>query len=393
MCNILASPSVFKVTTKDKDHVRTEGKEMKKKVIIGIVAGVVVVNIAFFGLVGRYLSKSKAAATSVKEHNTFYEINGKEVDAVLNSSSVRSGASQSYAADYEYGYEDVEYNEAPKNAGSGTQGTPSTSNDVNVDPEKGRLLIRTVSMSAETKDIMSVKNDIEAQVKAAGGYIENSSMQGTGKNRDLRVVYYTIRVPADKLDDLITKVGNSCTILSSGENTSDVTLEYVDTKSRLESLRVEYDQLMKLLEQATDLDNIIVLQSRLTEVRYQIESAESRIRVLENQVQYATLNLSITEVLEETVVEEPHIVTYGERVADQFKDMWEGTVEFFQDFLLGLIAAIPFLVFMGIVGAVVILIVFSARKKRRKREAKALEEAKAEEAKKEALTETNKDQE
>ena len=51
MCNILASPSVFKVTTKDKDHVRTEGKEMKKKVIIGIVAGVVVVNIAFFGLV------------------------------------------------------------------------------------------------------------------------------------------------------------------------------------------------------------------------------------------------------------------------------------------------------------------------------------------------------
>ena len=366
---------------------------MKKKVIIGIVAGVVVVNIAFFGLVGRYLSKSKAAATSVKEHNTFYEINGKEVDAVLNSSSVRSGASQSYAADYEYGYEDVEYNEAPKNAGSGTQGTPSTSNDVNVDPEKGRLLIRTVSMSAETKDIMSVKNDIEAQVKAAGGYIENSSMQGTGKNRDLRVVYYTIRVPADKLDDLITKVGNSCTILSSGENTSDVTLEYVDTKSRLESLRVEYDQLMKLLEQATDLDNIIVLQSRLTEVRYQIESAESRIRVLENQVQYATLNLSITEVLEETVVEEPHIVTYGERVADQLKDMWEGTVEFFQDFLLGLIAAIPFLVFMGIVGAVVILIVFSARKKRRKREAKALEEAKAEAAKKEALTETNKDQE
>ena len=150
---------------------------------------------------------------------------------------------------------------------------------------------------------------------------------------------------------------------------------------------------MKLLEQATDLDNIIVLQSRLTEVRYQIESAESRIRVLENQVQYATLNLSITEVLEETVVEEPHIVTYGERVADQFKDMWEGTVEFFQDFLLGLIAAIPFLVFMGIVGAVVILIVFSARKRRRKRAAKALEEAKAEEAKKEALTETNKDQE
>jgi AcrR family transcriptional regulator len=157
------------------------------------------------------------------------------------------------------------------------------------------------------------------------------------------------------------------------------------------------DQLLKLLEQATDLDNIIILQSRLTDVRYQIESAESRIRVLENQVEYGTLNLSITEVLEDTVIEEPHIVTYGERVMDQFNDMWEGTVEFFQDFLLGLIAAIPFLVFMGIVAAVIIIIVFSVRKKRRKREAKALEEAKAEAAKREALKEkkeeSKKDQE
>ena len=102
-------------------------------------------------------------------------------------------------------------------------------------------------------------------------------------------------------------------------------------------------------------------------------------------------------MLEDTVIEEPHIVTYGERVMDQFNDMWEGTVEFFQDFLLGLIAAIPFLVFMGIVAAVIIIIVFSVRKKRMKREAKALEEAKAEAAKREALKdkkeESKKDQE
>ena len=395
----MARPSVFKVTTKDIKAVLMEDKEMKKKVIIGIVAGAVVLSIAFFGLLGSYLNRSKAAATDVKEHALKIDSVSGEVDAVLGvngaaqSQSFRSGAT----ADYEYGYDEDKNESAPEAAGSGVSGAPSTSNTVNVDPEKGRLLIRTVSMSAETKDIMSVKNDIEAQVRTAGGYIENSSMSGTGKNRDLRIMYYTIRVPADKLDELITKVGNSCTILSSSENTSDVTLEYVDTKSRMESLRVEYDQLLKLLEQATDLDNIIILQSRLTDVRYQIESAESRIRVLENQVEYGTLNLSITEVLEDTVIEEPHIVTYGERVMDQFNDMWEGTVEFFQDFLLGLIAAIPFLVFMGIVAAVIIIIVFSVRKKRRKREAKALEEAKAEAAKREALKEkkeeSKKDQE
>ena len=108
--------------------------------------------------------------------------------------------------------------------------------------------------------------------------------------------------------------------------------------------------------------------------------------MLENQVQYATLNLQITEVLEETQIEEPHVVTYGERVGEQFKDMWEGTVEFFQNFLLGLIAAIPFLVFMGIVAVIVIVIVFSVRRKKMKREAKALAEAKAEAARRAALS-------
>ena len=365
---------------------------MKKKAIIGIVAGAVVLNIVGFGLFGKAISSAKSASAPVRAHNdTIAAENYAEVDAVMGATSSSKSAQsyKSYTADYDYGYTaDAEYvNEAPQDPGSGTNQAPSTENGVNLDPEKGRLLIRTVSMSAETKDIMSVKNDLEAQVKAAGGYIENSSMSGTGKNRDLRVVYYTIRVPAEKLDEIIAKVGNSCTVLSSSENTSDVTLEYVDTKSRVESLRVEYEQLLKLLEQATDLNNIIILQNRLTEVRYQIESAESRIRVLENQVEYATLNLSVTEVLEDTVIEEPHIVTYGERVADQFKDMWEGTVEFFQDLLLGLIAAIPFLVFMGITGAIVLIIVFSVRKKRRKREAAALAEAKAEAARRAALNE------
>jgi flagellar biosynthesis component FlhA len=143
---------------------------------------------------------------------------------------------------------------------------------------------------------------------------------------------------------------------------------------------------MQLLSQAQDLDTIIILQNRLTEVRYDIESSESRIRVLENQVQYATLTLTLMEVLEEKEVEEAHVVTYGEKVMNQFKDMWENTVEFFQDLLLGIIAVIPGIIFIGIITAVVLIIVFTARKKRRKaRAAKALAEKKAaEEAEKKA---------
>ena len=361
-----------------------EDIHMKKGAVIGIIAGVVAVNFLGFGMLGAYLSKAKAASAEVREHNGKVELVNDQINTALNTKnySVKSvSAAGDTMADYDYGYDEAEFaGEAPAVPGAG----PSVSNEVNVDPAKGRLLIRTVSMSTETKTIDKVKADVESQIRELGGYIENSSMSGTGKNRDLRTIYYTIRIPADKLDSLISTVGNSCTVLSSSENTSDVTLEYVDTKARVESLRVEYDQLIKLLADAKDLDNILILQNRLTEVRYQIESAESRIRVLENQVQYATLNLQISEVLEETEIEEPHVITYGERVGEQFKDMWEGTVEFFQNFLLGLIAAIPFLVFMGIVAVIIIVIVFAVRKKKMKREAAALAEAKVEAARRAA---------
>ena len=336
---------------------------MKKRIICSILAGVLAVSM-FAGCSSHSKGSSNSGARVASD-----------AEGAMPAAEHNAAVAGEVYADYEYGFDEAVEFDAMGASGAGSGGV--IVNDVTVDPAQGRLLIRTVSMTAETKDIISVKNDVESQVKALGGYVENSSMSGTGNNKDLRTIYYTVRVPADKLNTLVSTVGNSCTIISSNENSTDVTLEYVDTKSRVESLRVEYNQLLKLLEQAEDLDTIIVLQSRLTEVRYQIESAESRIRVLENQVLYATLNLTVKEVLEETEVVEPHIVTYNERVNDQFEETWENTVEFFQDLLLWLISCIPGFIFLAVVAIVVLIIVFSARKKRRARIAKARAEQEA----------------
>ena len=330
--------------------------KMKKRIIALVIAGILAVS-----AVTGCASGNKAASTSDREY-----VNGAPAEANTNGVQMfsKSDLTGDYALmdDYEEFYDE----------GSVSARAPEPGGDINVDPSKGRLLIRTVSITAETTKYSEVASGLESRVKECGGYIEYSSMNGTGNNRDLRTGTYTVRVPADRLDEIISSVGSACTVISSNENTSDVTLEYVDTKARIDSLRVEYDQLMTMLSKAEDLDTIIVLQNRLTDVRYQIESAESRVRVLENQVQYATLSLTLREVLEEKEVEEAHVVTYGEKVRDQFKDMWENTVEFFENLLLGIIAVIPGIIFLAVVAAVVLIIIFTARKKRRARKAKAL---------------------
>ena len=333
---------------------------MKKRIIAAAVAGILAVSMAA-GCAAKENATSEPARAYTED--VVYKTSYAEGAAMGESSR---GFTNSLTADAaEYDFEEY-YDEGDMVR------APEPSDGVNIDSTKGRLLIRTVSITAETTKYAEVAANVESQVKAFGGYIEYSSMHGTGNNKDLRTGTYTVRVPADKLDALIASVGSSCTVTASNEGTSDVTLEYVDTKARIESLRVEYDQLLQLLSQAEDLDTIIVLQNRLTDVRYQIESAESRVRVLENQVQYATLTLTLREVLEEQEVEEAHVVTYGERVMEQFEDMWENTVEFFQDLLLGIIAVIPGIIFLTVIAVIVLIIVFSARKKRRAKRAKAI---------------------
>lgn len=334
---------------------------MKRRIICSIVAGLIAVTT----LSGCGLSKARSASEEVKPHNQSVEYIGEEINVALNGK----------AADYE------DYAEPEAVAAEG--GYENNSSSINVDPSKGRLLIREVTISAETKNYDAVVAELKSKVEAAGGYIEYSSVRGTGKDRNLRTGSFVYRVPADKLDAIISAVGDSCTVTSSSEGTTDVTLEYVDTKSRLESLRVEYEQLLNLLEQADDLDSIIVLQSRLTEVRTEIEQSESRIRTLENQVVFATLSLTVSEVLEEKEIVEPHVVTFGEKIADAFADMKENTVDFFQGLVLFIIEFIPGLIFIGINVAIILIIVFTARKKRRQRRAEALAKKEAEEKKSE----------
>ena len=345
---------------------------MKKRLVLPVIAGITAISL-IAGCSSSINSKTdrfEAGPEVAYETTAAFENMAGAGGERYAFSSTNSLMGDEYIADYDGEFLEKDF--------SVPQASPDTPDGVNIDPSAGRLLIRTVSVTAETTNYLQVSQELENQVKAAGGYIEYSSMSGTGKDRDLRTGTYTVRVPADKLDSRISSVGNSCTFTSSNESSSDVTLEYVDTKSRVEALRVEYNQLMELLDQAQDLDTIIILQNRLTDVRYEIERSESRIRVLENQVQYATLNLTLREVLEEKEVVEAHVVTYGEKVSKQFEEMKENTVEFFQDLGLWIISIIPGLVFMAIIAAVVLIIVFSARSKRRKRRAKALAAKEAE---------------
>ena len=260
-----------------------------------------------------------------------------------------------------------------------------------LDPEAERLLIRTVSMEVKTTTYDELCNNVNNKINEYGGYIEYLSAYGTGEEEDLRYAYYTIRVPAENLDALIESLDGTCTVVSKSESTSDVTLDYVDTQAYLEALQIEYDQLLEMLDQTTDLDTILVLQSELTDIRYDIEYAESCLRVMENQVTYATLNLTVNEITEEKAQEEEEDKlkeqeekekpepTFEDEIAETFNDSVESAKEFFKELFLGLVSVaiivVPVAVIV-IIAVIIICVKISKYKKAKKAAAKKEEEDK-----------------
>lgn len=99
--------------------------------------------------------------------------------------------------------------------------------------------------------------------------------------RSSRCSNLTARIPENKLDAFLTEVSGQGNVTYKNESVQDVTLQYTDITSRKKTLQMEQDRLWELLEKAESIDAVIALESRLSEVRYQLESIESQLRTLE----------------------------------------------------------------------------------------------------------------
>ena len=255
--------------------------------------------------------------------------------------------------------EEVLYDEAASETGSGGTALP-----------ENQKLIRTVNMDAETLDLDPLMAWIESRVGSLGGYFEQKSIRRSGSRDDGSYYKYAdlmIRIPAQNLDQFTSQVGEKANVTSTSESTENVTLTYISTKSRVEALETEQKRLLELLENAESMEDLLTIEERLTDVRWELENYASQLRVLDNKVDYSTVYLSIWEVDEPTVIVER---TVWQKIGDGFTRnagrMWNGLVNFF----IWLLTIIPYLVPLALIGGVALLIVKLCKKPKIKKEAK-----------------------
>ena len=247
-------------------------------------------------------------------------------------------------------------------------GSVTANSEIAQPAETNRKLIRTFDINIDTKEFDSVLVGIQQKVQELGGHIEQSSLDGGSAyyHSYNRYSNMTVRIPSDKLDGFVENVKETANVTYISESTEDITLKYVDTESRKIALETERDRLLELLEKAETVEDIITIESRLSEVRYQLEAYASKLRTYDNQVDYSTVHISISEVDRETKVEPK---TFWEEVKEEFSDTIYDLGRGFKNFAIWLLGSSPVIVLWVAVIAAAVLAVKTVGKKRRLKKA------------------------
>lgn len=263
------------------------------------------------------------------------------------------------AVEEEYAVDDV-----AEEGAAGTEMTEVAS------PE--RKLIKNVNISVETEQFDSLMPAIEQRVAALGGYIEDMSSYSRGETyspdyqgtKYLRYANMTVRIPRNNLETFLDEIGEKTNVVSRSESVTDVTLQYVDLESHKKALLTEQERLLELMEQAETVEDIIAIEGRLSEVRYQIESMESQLRTYDNEIDYSTVYLNIDEVEHYSPSEG---ASAGERIRSGFMESVEGVSRGIRNSAIWFVVNIPYLLVWAVVIAIVVLIVRAVVKRTVKR--------------------------
>ncbi len=242
---------------------------------------------------------------------------------------------------------------------SATGSTPLPQADAN------RKLVKNVWLTAETEDFAGLMEGINSRISQLGGYVENqetyygSAYRDSGSCRaDL-----TIRIPVDQLAAFVSQVSEISNVTNSRESAEDVTLSYADTESRKKALETERDRLLELMEQAETTEDLLAIESRLTDVRYQLESAASQLKLYDNLVSYSTVYLTVEEVQKLTPIQE---LSTWEKITTGFQENLQALGDGLLSLLVFLIAGLPYWIPLALLA---FLCGFLIRRHRRKRKA------------------------
>lgn len=229
-----------------------------------------------------------------------------------------------------------------------------------------RKLIYTSEYTIETKSFEADYNAVIAAAENAGGFVSSEETHGTKPEvygDSGRTSSLTLRIPVDKYSDFLSGLEGVGSIVSRIRSSEDVTTEYYDNEARIELYEKHYEKLMAHLEKAEKMEDIIAIESEMTNVLYTIDQLKGNKRYMDDLVEYCTVNVLLREVVEYSEVSISND-TFGSRVSGAFNSVLKWLGRFFEGFAIVFIAALPVLAIIAVIFLAIFLPLRAARRKK-----------------------------
>ncbi len=227
-------------------------------------------------------------------------------------------------------------------------------------------IIRTFYMDVETQEFDSLITKLNSEINRLNGYVEQSRISGKSfyDREGARYAGITARIPREKVDEFVSFVDtdDNANVINKQETTENVTLEYADIESRKKALEIEQERLFALLEKSDSLDSIVTLESRLSEIRYELQNYNTTLLTYDNKVYYSTVTINIQEVEKFTPAVEIK-QTVGTRIKNGFGNSIYRLSEGAKNFFVWFVVNLPYLMIWAIFLAAIVLVVRRILKK------------------------------
>lgn len=267
-------------------------------------------------------------------------------------------------------------------AGTGSDGAGEEKADLK---SPNRKIIYTGNISLQTLEYEESAKSIHEKISGYGGFIENEDSSnedpywyysdrssGSAANRTRRSMNITARVPAEKFDSFMKDLEEDGQVTNSSISARNISEQYASHDASRKALEIEQKRLLEMMDRAETVDDMIAVEKRLTQVERELGSEKTQLSAMDRDVDFSTVYISLQEVFEysETVVE----VTYGERLRRAFGRAVSGFVTFWQELLLAVVEAFPFLLMLAAVIIAAVKLIRAASRRRRQKLLKMEEE-------------------
>jgi hypothetical protein len=173
-------------------------------------------------------------------------------------------------------------------------------------PEIGQKLIKNsiLDFNAENYDIAYDK--VSAITTNAGGYVSDSkeAIYTTG-NYKRKGGYVIIRIPADKFNSVISQIEAIGNLTAKDIKVQDVTQEYFDLSARLKNTKAEEERFLKIMENATTVEDMLMVEKEIGRVRADIERMQGQMDYMTGKIDWATIQINMQEPSKEEPYKPP----------------------------------------------------------------------------------------